>query len=378
MKTKILCMLLLCLYSIFYSQKNTIYYDFERSAYFVNKTNNPNPEPKELTPIPSELKNNTEYQLKMVNINPFYYKVSLQIKQQDKIKEIFDFIRKAISGDFSSNLKINEIVEGERNTEFKKLYNEAILIDALLKNSYFSKDIGTKIEKFKKENTLLMAYQQFLKSLKEEEDNSYTLENVQKLNTLMNDVSYFVHEKHSTIDLGKFTTAGTDYTFELTFTPPEDTSIKHSEKKDVTTFTSKSKFKAYFSSGLFLAAPVNSKYYVSDKNANNAYTIREENRGKMSLGVMTLAHLLYSFKDSTSKIGFNAGAGIDLDTQLRFLIGGTFMTNNITFNAGYNWAFKEVLSDKLQQDKEYTEQPEVSYKKVLKGGFWLGISYRIF
>lgn len=370
MKTKILLMLILCVYSIFYSQKNTIYYDFERSGYFVNNTDNPNPEPKELTPIPSELKNNTEYQLKMVNINPFYYKISLQIKQQDKIKEIFDFIRKAISGDFTPD---HPITQGrEKDLAFKKLYNKAILIDALLKNSYFSKDIKTLIGNFKKENTLLAAYQN------SDTPSSYDFTDVQKLNTLMNDVSYFVHEKHSTMDLGKFTTAGTDYTFELTFTPPEDTSIKNSEKKDVTTFTSKSKFKAYFSSGLFLAAPVNSKYYVSDKNANNAYTIGEEDRGKMSLGVMTLAHLLYSFKDSTTKIGFNAGAGIDLDTQLRFLIGGTFMTNNITFNAGYNWAFKEVLSDKLQQDKEYAEQPEISYKKVLKGGFWLGISYRIF
>ncbi|MDR6921234.1 MULTISPECIES: hypothetical protein [Chryseobacterium] len=367
MKTKILFMLLLCVYCIIHSQENTIYYDFERSGYFVKNTKS---ELKELTP--HELKNNTEYQLKMININPFYYKISLQIKQQDKIKEIFDFLRKAMSGDISPDLKIMNVVEGERDAAFKKLYNEAILIDALLKNSYFSKDIKTKIEKFKKENTLLAAYQS------SDNPSSYTFTDVQKLNSLMNDVSYFVHEKHSTMDLGKFTTAGTDYTFELTFTPPEDNSIKQSEKKDVTTFTSKSKFKAYFSSGLFLAAPVNSKYYVSDKNANNAYTIREEDRGKMSLGAMTLAHFLYGFRNSTTKIGFNVGAGIDLDTQLRFLLGGTFMTNNITFNAGYNWAFKEVLSDKLQQDKEYTEQPEIAYKKVLKGGFWLGISYRIF
>jgi hypothetical protein len=323
--------------------------------------------------ITDKLENNKVYQIKVSNINPFYYKTTIKITQKDKVKQVFEFLKNIVSGNLTTPSKDDPTIS-ERSL-FKNLYNQAVLIDASLKTPYLDDSTLENIEKFKKKNILLSEY---LKISEEKEKEKYTIAEVSRLNNLMNEASNFISEQHQQITLGQFKTDGTDYTFELTFTPPTNNVTNVSEQKTTTLFTSKSYFKVYFSTGLMLANPVNSKYYVSEKNENNQYTICEESRGKYSLGIMSLAHFMKDIKNSNAEIGISIGGGIDLDTQLRFLVGGSFIYNKVAFNIGYNWAYKDVLSDKLRLDKEYSEKPELANKKVLKGGYWLGISYVIF
>lgn len=391
MKTKILTSLLIIIFSMMYSQDSLHYltYDFAKSEYktiakeIKNNELATNKPKKQSNSSDSnkELKNNTEYFIQITNINPFYYKVSFQVKQRDKVKEAFEFLIGAIAGNTKKEPVDKESLRPDIG--FEKLYDDALLIEASLKNSFILEKTKNDINGFEENNFLLESYLKYNEDLAKnpstETKREFTEEKVQKLNSLMNEAYNFIVVQESILTLGKFKTDGTDYTFELTFTPPKDNINNQSAITDISKFTSKSNMKVHFSGGLMMANPLNSEYYVSEKNANDRYTINEENRGDLTLGVMTLAHFMFDTdkRNGQYKIGPSVGAGIDLDKQLRFLLGGSFMLNNIFLSIGYNWAYKNVLSDKFQPNVEYLEQPEISHKKVLKGGIWFGISYRI-
>ncbi len=137
-----------------------------------------------------------------------------------------------------------------------------------------------------------------------------------------------------------------------------------------------------FSTGLFGAQLKDDNYVVQPVLATDtvqSYRLQKEQEGKWGLGIHALAHLSWQVAPAISW-GFNAGAGIDNTSSVRYMLGGSVLfgvKNRIAVNGGLVLGEVKKLSDSIEAFRTYpnTYKPELSYKKCLQTGGYVSLTY---
>jgi hypothetical protein len=347
---------------------------------------------KKFIKLPCKLKKGSTGVIYIKYFNPFVYNINTDIKTGNPSKKIPPFITSIIPSFFKITESLN-IKKAYHNIEaytaaielnpyeiktFNGLYKDYLNIYINLKQKTLDyTNLSIPI------NSLLKAYYQMIEATKISVSNEIQQQIIQ-LEVLVQNLNKHLSDNPKNSDqntikeIGKYTINGEKTDIKITLTPREE--VKEFETPLSTilvtkTIKTKNAIKVWFSSGIMLSKNIQTDYYI-EAIPNNKYIISPENLGSYLPGITSLVHI--GSQDITS-LSFIIGGGVNIEGTPHVLTGASFpiLKSNIFLNFGYGYAYMKTLTDGLSLKKEYTTSPTLKTKKVLKGNYWFGLSYKL-
>lgn len=330
----------------------------------------------------TQFKKNTKYVLYVKNYNPVLYKAQASVTQKNSFVEGLKFIMSFVSdgkiivpGDKAMGLAF----AGDEKTDLVKSYMKALELSIYLQDP----DIDCTVlnTKLLNENELYTLFDKYVNHTDDKykvahplpDELKISLESVMKLNILNNKMIKFQLAGCAT-ELVQFVPKQTEVTLEVQLTPLDDKGDLNTIKYSKTTSV-KGALYASFSTGFMVTSVLKKEYYINEVSATE-FNISEENKANVLPGIVGLVHI--SPKEGSS-LSLNVGVGLDIDKTPHFLTGLSFNFFQDTFlvNAGYDLGYLDEITDKYNTKDTYAAKPEISYRKNLVDGFWLGLTYKL-
>lgn len=393
MKTKIL-MLTLILCGTIYSQEKVVY-DVDKNVFEINGKS---------IDESTALAKNREYKIYLKNYNPFVFSCSVEIKAKDDVKDLFQFISKLGKIDIAELIKIGSTyVDDQQTTKFFAItlttvfdafsddYNSCYLIGKDLQvstfdyndlKSRFKNDEYTKLlDNYLKVKASVMQLDKSSKSV-DEKMKSAGLPiqgDVEELALLMKELNLILKkykDGNGAFYVGAFNTDSyTKINTKVLLAPKKEYVDSVQSISGTQNFRIKSFININFSSGIYMAWNPKIIYY-SEQQSNGKYRINEETERRYLPGVGAFAHL---FLNKKPEFGLVVGGGIDIEATPNVLLGISYkpVNSNIIISSGVGFSHQDRLSDSLMMGVDYDSKPEINQKKIMKSGFWIGLSYKL-